>query len=119
MLNRGQIAELEAELKRYLRDCNGGKGAELPTAGEHLPDEVDQAVVEHDVLIITATNANRTQLCDQVRAALARIASKEYTDQCAVCGKDVPFERLLATPWAIAHVQRDGRCVSGEEAVPS
>ncbi len=113
MLSAAQITDLKAELKRYLRDCNGGKGAELPTAGEHLPDEVDQAVVEHDVLIITATNANRRQLCDQVKDALERIAKGTYTDICGVCGKPIPFERLKATPWALAHVQQDGRCTNG------
>ncbi len=113
MLSRIQIAELKAELEGYLGNCNGGKAEDLPVASEHPGDFGDRGSFQQETYRATALNANRFQLCTQVSDALERIAKLTYTDACAVCGQPIPFARLIATPWAVAHVQRDGRCTNG------
>ncbi|MEK7611372.1 MAG: TraR/DksA family transcriptional regulator [Patescibacteria group bacterium] len=97
----------------YLGSCNGGKAEDIPVASTNPGDFGDRGSHQQEGFRASALNANRSQLCSQVESALGRIESGRYSDKCAVCGQPIPLERLMATPWAVTHVRRDGKCVLG------
>jgi len=61
-------------------------------------DDMPQRVPERD--IAAALTDRELRELDAVAAALQRIERDQY-GQCVDCGVVIPFERLLAEPWAL------------------
>jgi DnaK suppressor protein len=116
-LSEGQRARLQAALierRAGLQDqlaehLHGQSRAER--AREVLQqdgDDAPQRLPERDIAA-ALTDLERSEL-DAVTSALQRLERGEY-GACADCGVDIPFERLLAEPWALRCVD----CASARE----
>jgi len=101
---RERQRELRAELKVQLAGSDDPNVVGLRNRLEDTGDwavadalsELDIAIVSHDLRELGS-----------VQAALRRIADDAY-GQCADCGDEIPYARLLASPWSV-------RCIHCQE----
>lgn len=97
---------LETQLAEHLHGLTRAERAHdvLTQDGDDAP----QRVPERDIAA-ALTGLEQREL-DAVATALQRIAREEY-GRCADCGVNIPFDRLLAEPWALRCVG----CTSARE----
>lgn len=107
-LLRAALEQRQHQLDRRLADHLGGR-----SRAEHMrevltQDEDDPPQRESEREMDMALSDFETQEVGEISEALRRIDTEAY-GLCAVCGTDIPFERLRAEPWA-------ERCVPCESA---
>lgn len=98
-IRRRLLARREA-LQGRVRDIAAGAGRGRPLD----PDFEEQAIERQNEEVVEALDAAARHELAQIAAALSRMDRGEY-GVCAVCGEDIPVERLQAVPYA-------DRCVS-------
>jgi RNA polymerase-binding protein DksA len=100
---REELEEQRARLRATIKHHDIGNASLVEETGELMSSSADNHLAD------TASETYERELDEgleedarsqlrQVEEALARIERDEY-GTCAVCGKEIPLERLEAVPW--------------------
>jgi RNA polymerase-binding transcription factor DksA len=108
----GDVQGMAAEA---LRQTGGEASGNLSNAPMHLADlGTDNFEQEMAVSLLE----NQSQLLDQVRSALQRVADGTY-GRCPECGREIPTARLDAVPYTPYCVNDAARIEQEEGQVPT
>jgi RNA polymerase-binding protein DksA len=92
-----ELRERLASAAEYVKhaDDNGGE-LSSSTGDQHIADHASDMV---DREVDETLEENAEHVLHEIDEALARLEAGTY-GTCAVCGKEIPEERLAATPYA-------------------
>ncbi|HET7044391.1 MAG TPA: TraR/DksA C4-type zinc finger protein [Gaiellaceae bacterium] len=93
---RGRLQEAIERLRQDHPGSLEDETSELSLADNHLGDAASDT---YDRELDEGLEEGAARRLEQIEAALRRIEDGSY-GTCAVCGKQIPEERLRAAPWA-------------------